>query len=109
VKKKENQTTTTRKELTEIYQSAAPDEHTQGGSGGSGWHRGKKKKFPELQKDVTSRAIGRKRNDDTPLGYSGRTALRREQCDEMAESRNSGIGSEVDFLGNELLRQLHDN
>jgi hypothetical protein len=27
----------------------------------------------------------------------------------MPESRNSGIGSEVDFLGNELLRQLHDN
>jgi hypothetical protein len=27
-------------------------------------------------------------------------------CD---ESRNSGIGPEVDFLGNELLRQLHDN
>jgi hypothetical protein len=30
-------------------------------------------------------------------------------CDEMPESRNSGIGSVVDFLGNELLRQLHDN
>jgi hypothetical protein len=30
-------------------------------------------------------------------------------CDEMLESRNSGIGSEVDFLSNELLRQLHDN
>jgi hypothetical protein len=29
--------------------------------------------------------------------------------DEMPESRNSGIGSEVDFLGNEILRQLHDN
>jgi hypothetical protein len=28
---------------------------------------------------------------------------------EMPESRNSGIGSEVDFLGNELMRQLHDN
>jgi hypothetical protein len=27
----------------------------------------------------------------------------------MPESRNSGIGSEVDFLGNELLRQLHDH
>jgi hypothetical protein len=42
----------------------------------------------------------KKRNDDTPLGYSGRTALRREQCDGLPESRNSGIGSEVDFLGN---------
>jgi hypothetical protein len=28
---------------------------------------------------------------------------------EMPERRNSGIGSEVDFVGNELLRQLHDN
>jgi hypothetical protein len=27
---------------------------------------------------------------------------------EFLESRNSGIGSEVDFLGNELLRQLHE-
>jgi hypothetical protein len=27
----------------------------------------------------------------------------------MPESRNSGMGSEVDFLGNELLRQLHGN
>jgi hypothetical protein len=30
-------------------------------------------------------------------------------CDDMPESRNSGIGSEVDFQGNELLRRLHDN
>jgi hypothetical protein len=29
--------------------------------------------------------------------------------DGIPESRNSGIGSEVDFLGNELLRQLHNN
>jgi hypothetical protein len=36
--------------------------------------------------------------------YSGETC-----CDEMPESRNSGIGSEVYFLGNELLRQLNDN
>jgi hypothetical protein len=27
----------------------------------------------------------------------------------MPESRNSGIGWEVDFQGNDLLRQLHDN
>jgi hypothetical protein len=27
----------------------------------------------------------------------------------MAENRNNRIGSEVDFLGNQLLRQLHDN
>jgi hypothetical protein len=30
-------------------------------------------------------------------------------CDEMPESRKSGIGSVVGFLGNELLRPLHDN
>jgi hypothetical protein len=30
-------------------------------------------------------------------------------CDEMSEIGNSGIGSEVDFLGNELLRQIHNN
>jgi hypothetical protein len=30
-------------------------------------------------------------------------------CDEMPESRKSGIGSEVDFLDNELLRQLNDS
>jgi hypothetical protein len=51
----------------------------------------------------------KKRKVDMPLGYSGQTALRREQCDEMPESRNNGIGSEVDFLGNKLLRRLHDN
>jgi hypothetical protein len=27
----------------------------------------------------------------------------------MPENRNSGIGSEVDFLCNELLRRFHDN
>jgi hypothetical protein len=68
-----------------------------------------RKKNPEPQEDATSRALGRKKNGDTPLDCSGRTVLRREQCDEMPESRNSGIESEVDFLGNELLRQLHDN
>jgi hypothetical protein len=33
------------------------------------------------ESDVTDAALGRKRNGDAPLGYSGRTALRREQCD----------------------------
>jgi hypothetical protein len=65
-------------------------------------------KIPEPQ-EVTNRALRRNRNGDTPLGYLERRALRREQYDEMPESGNSGIGSEVDFLGNELLRQLHDN
>jgi hypothetical protein len=30
-------------------------------------------------------------------------------CDGMPESRNSGTGSKVDFLGNEFLSRLHDN
>jgi hypothetical protein len=66
-------------------------------------------KNPEPQGDVTSRARGRTKNGDTSLGSSGRTALKREQYDEMPENRDSGIGSEVGFLGNELLRQLHEN
>jgi hypothetical protein len=33
------------------------------------------------ESDVTDTALGRKRNGDVQLGYSGRTALRREQCD----------------------------
>jgi hypothetical protein len=51
----------------------------------------------------------KKRNGYTTLGCSGQTALRREQCDGLPESRNSVIRWEVDFLGNELLRRLHDN
>jgi hypothetical protein len=45
-----------------------------------------------------------KRNGDTPLGYSGRTALRREQCDEMPESRNRGDVFQVTDC-----KSLHDN
>jgi hypothetical protein len=30
---------------------------------------------------IGSTDLGRKRNDDAQLGYSGRIALRREQCD----------------------------
>jgi hypothetical protein len=37
-------------------------------------------KREHLQEDVASTALGRKRNGDAPLGYSGRTALRRKQC-----------------------------
>jgi hypothetical protein len=47
-------------------------------------------------------------NGITPLDSSGRTIFKKEHCDEMPESRNGGIGSEGDFPGNELLRQLHD-
>jgi hypothetical protein len=51
--------------------------------------------------------------DITPCSPSRRSipenrALRL-YCDEKPGSRNSGIGSEADFLGNELLRQLYDN
>jgi hypothetical protein len=42
-----------------------------------------------------------------------RTAIKgqgeRRYCDEMPESRNSEIRSEVDFVRKELLRRLHDN
>jgi hypothetical protein len=44
-----------------------------------------------------------------PLLSVTQTSYTWQYCDEIPESRNSGIGSEVDFLGNELLRQLHDN
>jgi hypothetical protein len=30
----------------------------------------------------------KRRNGDTPIGYLGRAALRREQCDVMPESQN---------------------
>jgi hypothetical protein len=46
----------------------------------------------------------KKRNDDTQLDFSGRRALRKEQCNKMPKSRNSLIASEVAFLENELLR-----
>jgi hypothetical protein len=35
----------------------------------------------ETTGDTASTATEKKRNGDAPLGYSGRTALRREQCD----------------------------
>jgi hypothetical protein len=65
------------------------------------------------------RPVSARRNPFRPKG-SGRRRLflfiigvfllfLHSYCDEMPESRNSGIGSEVDFLGNELLRQLHEN
>jgi hypothetical protein len=45
----------------------------------------------------------KKGNGDIPLGYLGRTVLTMEQCDiwtHCVEKRH--------FLGNELLRQLHE-
>jgi hypothetical protein len=43
---------------------------------------------------------------DVSLRLSGVTP---QYCEGMPESRNSGIGSEVDFLGNELLKLFDDN
>jgi hypothetical protein len=65
----------------------------------------------ETNKRAFTALTRRKTNGDTPLGYSGRTTLRREQCDEMPES-GIGVISEVTnvkicmttasrFLGNE--------
>jgi hypothetical protein len=39
----------------------------------------------ETQEDVTRRDLGKEGNGDTPIGYSGQTALRREQCDGSAQ------------------------
>jgi hypothetical protein len=57
------------------------DEQSQEGSGGcNGWRivaaRSSRNKKTTLQEQHS-----KKRNKDAPLGYSGRTALRREQCD----------------------------
>jgi hypothetical protein len=46
------------------------------------------------------RKDGKPSKGKIPLGCSGRTALRREQCSKLSESRNTGVRSEVDFLDN---------
>jgi hypothetical protein len=40
--------------------------------------------------DVTGTSHRRRRNGGTPVDYSGRAALRRERCNMMHESLNSG-------------------
>jgi hypothetical protein len=40
--------------------------------------------------DFTGAPPRRRKNGDTPVGYSGRAALRREQCEVTPESQNSG-------------------
>jgi hypothetical protein len=45
-------------------------------------------KKDNLQEDIESTAPEKGRKDDTPLGYSGLTALRREQCGIFAPCKN---------------------
>jgi hypothetical protein len=49
--------------------------------------------------DVESTAL-EKENGDTTLGYLGRTALRREQCDMMPESWNGGARARHPMMSN---------
>jgi hypothetical protein len=51
-------------------------------------NRQKKKKKGTEDSDVMSRNLRKKRNGDTPLGYSGQTALRRGKCGVLAKSQN---------------------
>jgi hypothetical protein len=67
----------------------------------------KENKFPDPQEDVMSRALEKKKEWRYTVRLFGTN--RREQSEEIPENTNSGIGSEVDFLGNELLGQLHGN
>jgi hypothetical protein len=46
-------------------------------------------------------------NGETLVGYSGRTALRREQCDVLPESRNIGFGQYRRIWHNTPLKALH--
>jgi hypothetical protein len=41
--------------------------------------------FKKTVIDVTITSPWKRRNGDMPVGYSGQAALRREQCDMMAE------------------------
>jgi hypothetical protein len=50
--------------------------------------------FMKAIADVTGTSLWRRRNGDTPVGYSGRPSLRREQCDMMAENQNRGTRTE---------------
>jgi hypothetical protein len=44
------------------------------------------------QEDVTKKNAPEEGIGGMALGYSGRTALRREQCDVLPESGNIGVG-----------------
>jgi hypothetical protein len=52
----------------------------------SGWRIVAARGGAEPQEDAMRRNSRKRRNGDTPLGYSGRTALRREQCNGFVQS-----------------------
>jgi hypothetical protein len=56
-------------------------------------HHNPEKKPTRGNKRCCKHSPRKKRNGDTPLGYSGWTALRREQCNKMPESQNRGATS----------------
>jgi hypothetical protein len=64
-------------------------------------HRNPEKKKRKHQAQKKNRhckhSPQKKRNGDTTLGYSERTALRREQCGRNPKSRSSGLNSEESF------------
>jgi hypothetical protein len=64
-------------------------------SGREPLRREREKQLESDRGGIDPRARGRhkepsRRKGDVPLGYSGRTALRREQCDMLPESQNVG-------------------
>jgi hypothetical protein len=56
-----------------------PRRESLGTSGDSGWKIVAARGGTEPQKNATSRNTRKRRSGDTPLGYSGRTAVRRER------------------------------
>jgi hypothetical protein len=52
--------------------------------------RRKQREQLESNHRETSIALGKERNGDTPISYSGRAALKREQCGICAQSKNCG-------------------
>jgi hypothetical protein len=47
--------------------------------------------FKKAITDITGLSPQKRRNGDMPVGYLGEAAIRREKCDMMAKSRNSGM------------------
>jgi hypothetical protein len=59
--------------------------------------------------NVTGTPSRRSRNGGTPVGYSGRAAIKKEQCDMMPESQNIGdrrAGHARQRLGKHVIRNL---
>jgi hypothetical protein len=59
--------------------------------------------FMKAITNVTGNSPHRTRNGDMPVHYLSETALRREQCDMMAESWNSGTKKRQPLLGNRMI------